>query len=206
MITAMGHRVDFKHPEYTIIDSEDLRIHTSNMCRYNGALNWKLVRHLNLCAKLIAIDTEENMQRPAFDPALDMAIQQGYAAAHDLHEIYVGDVVSGMKKYMPEYQKLETAWEHWVHGFIGLPIEQRDHKLIRHVDVRALVIEMDMLDHPAAERVATIYGGFASQTERQAFLTVARQSPEECWRQTWLAVTKAVNLLRGSQTEKLSLI
>lgn len=207
MITAFGHVVDYKQPKHTIVDPEDLRIHTRNMCRYNGALDWKLVQHLSLCARLIEVMDEVdrvkfNISRVCLSQ--DHLIQQGYAVAHDLHEIYVGDVVSGLKKHLPEYRKIENIWEEFVHEQIRLLLAQKNNKLIKHVDIRALVIEMTVLGHPAAEYVQSKYGGVPTSSELHAMYITQQQSLDDCWKHSWYTLNRAVKLLYPT-TEELQI-
>lgn len=194
MVTARGHKVWFNKPHLTPVDPLDIRTHTINMCRYNGALNWHLIKHLALCVDLAYA------YKPEW-PEVNIPLQAGYAAAHDFHEIIVGDMVSGLKKYVPEYRKIEADWEEHFHNSIDLPLEHKHNKFVTTIDRRALVVEMAMLSHPAADLVQQTMGGPISQAERKAMANIMKISLESCWQIVWTAVEKArAELLKNEQS------
>jgi len=186
MVTSQGHVVKFDEPNKTTFDLEDIRTQTKNICRYNGAIVWKLVQHLALCVKLTNIYFPELSSQCR-------AILAGYAGVHDFHEVYVGDVVSGLKRYLSEYQKIEEAWENYTHNSIHLPLEFKDCDRVKHIDIRALVIEMHQLEHPAAPLVAKWYGGPPSSKENAIFYRVQNYTLEGSWR----TITKAMRTARS---------
>jgi hypothetical protein len=172
MVTAHGHHVIYDDPSSTLVDFRDFKTHTRNICRYNGALNWKLVQHLVLCATLIDYTQPLNAS---------MRIQRGYAVAHDLHEIYVCDIPTGFKAYLNSYTWIEAQWEKYVHQQIGLDLKFRNNGLIKYIDHRALVCEMTMLHHPAAKLVQEEYDGKPSKDELYAWNAVKSLSLDICW-------------------------
>lgn len=165
-----GHFIKFDQPDLTNITLESLHTNIVNTCRYNGGLEWMLSKHLALCGLLVRLY--------AVHSAL---LQAGYGCSHDLHEAITGDMVSGLKKYCPGFTALEDAWENHTHTCIGLPLNHRNDKLIKFVDRRALVIEMTMLGHPAAERTAHNYGGPMTTEEQALFERVSSMSAEDAW-------------------------
>lgn len=140
MVTWSGHGVWYDRPELTPIDWNDIDKALPNICRYNGHLDVKLSTHLHLCGAI----AEQFFEQPKL---------AAYAAAHDIHEIYMTDVVNGMKKHLPNYSPIEHQWEQHVHRQLGLPWDERP-ALVKEIDMVALCIEMDQLKHPAAKYVA----------------------------------------------------
>lgn len=138
MMTISGEWIYFDKPYASEIKFQDLQIHTSNINRYNGAVHWSLLQHLTLCYLLAK----------HYNASPKEAI---YCLAHDLHEIIVGDVVSGLKKYIPQFQALELAWETRVHYALGIPLQESPKEFVKLVDLKALCIEMHFLGHPGAE-------------------------------------------------------
>ena len=192
MITAFGHEVWFDKPHLTTIDPRDLKQHTSNICRYNGALEWHLIRHLLLVRDLVMINWDE--------PGItfeDQVIQAAYGCAHDLHESYCTDVVSGLKKQIPAYRVIEDAWECRVHQEIGLPIEYRNAAVVKHADQRALVCEMHILNHAGFEVVEELFGGPPSEAETKAFLVAQSTSKEAIWKKVWSTILLGKRLLKA---------
>jgi len=194
MITARGHIVDYSQPELTKIDPQDLRVHASNMCRYNGAIKWELIRHWVLTPLLLF--TLPDAQTLCWS---DLIIQAGYAASHDFQEVYVTDVVSGLKNYLPAYNIIEASFEAHVHEQMGLPLKYRNNELVRKADLRALVVEMTALQHPAAARVSIQFGGYSTKEELESFRKVQALSLEECWEQTANFVSEARLFIRQGQ-------
>ena len=183
MITAFGHSINYLHPEKATIDTEDIRVHTQNMCRYNGAIKWELIRHLVLTPRVL--------YQPPFQHSPDIkynwTLQKAFCAAHDFHEYIVGDMISGLKKYIPDYNKIETAWEQRVHEAIALPLEYRNNRVVREADLKALVVEMTFLNHPAKKRVARRYQQPTSE-DMKHIEHISSMSLEDCWREVWNTV------------------
>ena len=197
MVTACGHSVNFGNPSLTVVDPEDIRIHTRNICRYNGAIYWPLIKHLALCVKLAVNKMPAHMRH--YDTSQDASIrllQAGYCGTHDFHEIYCTDVVSGLKPYLPEYEKIEDTWEDYVHDQLGFPLEDRNDKFVLWVDRRALVLEMTCLGHAGADLVASRYGGSITPTEEQIFKRIDTMDLDRAWYTVW----NAFNMGRSIQT------
>ena len=138
--TATGADVWFLHPERTPIRGYDLYIHSSRICRYGGAVEWTLLQHTALCVALA--------RRGRI-----VAEIVPYVAVHDLHEVYVGDVVAALKEVLPEYKaRIETPWEARVHHALGLcfPLDRSMKGAVKRIDIRALAIEMIFCQHPRA--------------------------------------------------------
>lgn len=153
MTTASGQHIYFRKPELTKILLEDLAVHASNICRYNGAVRWPLINHLALCIDL-AVDYQEHLETYIkYKPVAINTINLGYVALHDFHEIYTGDMVTGLKTHCKDYSKIENNWERWVHKSMGLPKGHpvEDVQLVKLIDRAALCLEMSYLNHPAAK-------------------------------------------------------
>lgn len=168
MTTATGATIFYDDPHTLDVRLEDVRIATTNICRYNGHINWRLVQHLALC---VLLAREAGYDR----------LQAAYCAAHDVHEIYAQDVVSGLKRYLPMYRAIEAAFEIHVHDQLGLPLCHKDEDLVKTQDLRALVVEMTYHNHPAASRAASYAGGAATTRELEIISTVANMSMMACW-------------------------
>jgi hypothetical protein len=185
MITFSGHKVWFLEPYRTPIDLKDLYQHTKNICRYNGAIEWKLLWHLALCSRLVdAVDFEST-------------VLKGFVAGHDLHESYCTDVVAGLKKHIPTYVDIEVNWETYTMSYLGLPWEYRDHSKVKYIDLRALVIEMTMLGHPAYQVVQDLYGGPPTDQELKAYFWVLahKNIPEILFQEVMTSITYASDLI-----------
>lgn len=189
MTTSRGHRIRFLCPEMIPIDPLDLKTHTRNICRYSGAVDWRLIRHLALCTDLVREKLKTGEQGISI-------IDAGYCAAHDLHESYVNDMVSGLKKHARNYASIENRWEVYVHKQIGLPLHKANASFVKQIDLRALVIEMTCLNHPAAELVQEMFGGVPTEQELKSMEYIQSISLTDCWHIVWGAVLQARRELR----------
>jgi hypothetical protein len=129
-ITHSGEWIFFLHPDRTEIHLQDLYYASSNIRRWNGHLDFSLLKHLTLCV-LLAKENDYSLEEVA------------HCAAHDLHEIYVGDVVTGLKKYIPQFIKIEKEWEYYLHDYFNLPNwDQSEFKTkTKIIDSRSLCLE-----------------------------------------------------------------
>lgn len=204
-ITASGIKIRFKDPWWSEISIEDIRAGCMNTCRYNGQVYWLLVKHLALCTVL----AEHYLKHIPFpDRAQPYHSSKSYlialAASHDFAEVILGDVVTGLKALLAEYKALEPNWEARVWSAFDIPApftvfgpdltdqltpiraEFPQHKLdtelsfVKFIDVRALAIEMNMLNHGGAEFIASKFGA-ATEQEKEIFKKISDTSSEECW-------------------------
>jgi len=179
-----GKPVWYMHPERTPLGLEDFQTPLKNICRYNGSIRWHLIRHLALGVLLC---------RVRFGTGHFARNIAGYYAAHDLHECIVGDVVSGMKKYLTGFREIENAWEVHTHEQIEMPLDlSLSKKAVRELDLLALVVEMKRLEHPAAYIAERNTKLTPTETELECFDSVAKLSDEDCWK----IITDAIETAR----------
>lgn len=136
--TVHGAPVYLLDPDRTPILSADIYEHGRGAMRYNGAPRVSVLAHSALVALLAERDGENIF-----------CVQD--CAAHDLHEVTVGEVVTGIKPHLRGFKDLESAWERRYRGALGLGeppvLWMRDR--VKHYDLRALVVEMTWYRHPA---------------------------------------------------------
>lgn len=110
--------------------------------RYAGAVRWSVLQHTALCLRIF-----DTLLVPVIGPA---RLTRRYVVAHDLHEGYVLDLPSGLKRRLPEYKtRIENPWEAHVHASLGLawPLPLDAERIVKQVDGLALVAEMTLLGH-----------------------------------------------------------
>ena len=176
MTTASGLVIDYLRPEDLEIRDEDVRDAATHICRYNGARQVQLIHHFALCTLLAQHEF-----------AVPRTI--GLIAQHDFPEAILGDVVSGLKKLLVDYRTLEPRWEarFWDHyGYI--PPNAAEAALIRHIDLRALVVETHMTQHPVAGYTAYRHGGPPTRSEVRAWERMMTYDRDRCWELTLRAV------------------
>jgi len=160
-----GACVWFLHPARTRVLMEDLVIHLERICRYQGTILVNDLQHSVFTAELARLWEMGGCLR-------------AYAAAHDLHEAYIGDLVTPMKDLLPGWGVLENAWMTHVHLELGLawPPRSRVRSVVKVLDQRALVAEMTLLGHPAVERVRQETGMRSTDAELLMLRTVMAAS------------------------------
>lgn len=161
-VTMSGQLIYFDDPSKTNISLYDIISSARNICRYNGAIKWSLLGHLLFCYYIAESPYIVNKVRSTFimqknDSEIRNILWylKTHAFAHDFHEIYVGDMVSGLKKHCPDFQRIENSWEMYVLKKINLLTSERQKRMyqeikpiLKEIDLIALVNEMSYFKHP----------------------------------------------------------
>lgn len=100
-----GTRVYFDHPEKVSVVWSDVAIALSGIRRFGGTVDWTVLQHSLAVA------------RSAQLLGLSHATMR-LCALHDLHEAYIGDVVSPLSD---TWAALEAAWTAHVHQAFKAP-------------------------------------------------------------------------------------
>ena len=163
-----GEGYDLSSPAGTI-HLEDLYQGLTTIRRYNGQMDVTIMQHLAYCAAYSTATEPKNHRLAA------------YAAAHDLHEAYVGDMNYHLKAQCPGFVRIEEMWENYVHDQMGLPLAHRPSEQVRMIDMRALVVECAAHEHPALESVLTSGLAYPSAMETDLYAQVEAWSQQEQW-------------------------
>lgn len=177
MTTASGVVIDYLNPTEFEVRESDIAYAAGNICRYNGARKVLLLEHFALCTTLAT-------RIEGASPRL-----LGLVAMHDFAETVLGDIVTGLKRLLPEYRVLESRWERhfWNHFGYDHPTED-EAAFVRRVDLRALVVETHCTAHPVHGITAHWHGGLPSQTEADTFGCLRYCGPVRQWEITINAV------------------
>jgi len=153
MHTRSGVPVYLDRPFSTAILARDLRDHAAGGTRYNGAPPVTILQHSVLVAALAqAAGEDEELVR--------------YCAAHDLAEaVPLGEVVTGLKRHLPEYKAMEDGWEPRIRVACGLAyhLPAGMKARIKVYDLRALMCELWWYRHPC---LAIKSGALPSRREK----------------------------------------
>ena len=177
MTTASGVVIDYLDPSAFEVREEDIAYAADNICRYNGARRVQLLLHFALCAKLARLVPGAPVRHV------------GLVAMHDFAETVLGDIVTGLKRLLPEYRALEGGWERRFREHFGYadPTDEEE-AFIRYIDLRALVVETHCTAHPVAEITAYRHGGPPSREEADLFGYLLHAGPARQWEITLDAV------------------
>jgi hypothetical protein len=109
---------------------DDIAHHLAKICRYGGSLplgtHYSVAQHciqLVLHAKYNGYDT--NVQRALL--------------LHDASEAYLGDVVTDLKKLLPEYKKLETQLQRIIYNKYEIVTSHPINNTVKSLDTRILL-------------------------------------------------------------------
>lgn len=208
-MTGRGYKIWFYHPERTPVDLNEIKHASTNICRFNGHFTWKLIQHLALCTMLAEYHTENGyvpyktgagpngpLTTTIISDSASYLIAQ--CAAHDFHEIYVGDVITGLKKYLNEYKVIEKLWETWVLKNFDLDYPEGNTKwFVKYIDLRALTLEMIGNGHMKANTVIELYGQ-PDEHELRIYEQISKSTPDQCWN----IITKAIEKYREELWQK----
>jgi 5'-deoxynucleotidase YfbR-like HD superfamily hydrolase len=189
-MTGRGFKIWFLRPELTPIDLEDIKYAANNICRYNGHCTWSLLQHLTLCTLLAQYHLSNDYARFPNKDSVPESVEYLVAqcACHDMHEIYVGDVITGLKKYLTEFKQIELLWETYVLSTFGLDLPMGATKwFVKYIDNRALTLEMTGARHLSAGRVTELFGQ-PEEAETEIYEFVRELDPHACW----FIITKAI--------------
>jgi hypothetical protein len=137
-----GEQVWFDQPHRTRIDWVDLDRYLVNLNRYNGGIPWNLARHHLLVAEMAVL------YFPDCPPTAKSKLL-AKLLVHDIHEVYVGDMVNGLKRFCPDYQRIELLWEHYLWDSIypgrAGEFDTPWNEVAKLIDRRAVLIETWLL-------------------------------------------------------------
>lgn len=121
---------DFANLEGNVIDIEDIAQGLSNVCRFGGQCPrfYSVAQHSVLVFRLM---------RDVLGVTDSAVLMQGLL--HDATEAFLGDMVSPLKRMMPDYQTMERQLHFLIMREWDLP--QELHQAVKKADLMALAIE-----------------------------------------------------------------
>src|SRR4051812_2228297 len=129
-ITASGRRVDAEHLSLQDIRIKDIAHALTKICRYGGALPLNI--HYSVAQHSI------QMYKYAKLSGVHLYTLRAILL-HDASEAYLGDIVSGLKNLLPDYQKIESRVQNLIMNKYS-PNEYNS-SLVKELDTRILLDE-----------------------------------------------------------------
>jgi hypothetical protein len=160
--------------QIAVLDAPDVRLAfldllngLGNQKRYAGQLPVSGLHHAVICGLLAEL----------YYP--DQPMIRCYAVAHDVHECYWPDQIQPMKRLIPELKKYEKPWEAHVHTELDLawPRDTATETAIKHIDNRAVAVEVATWHHPRREWFYPAHGGEPTAEERAVGAAVVGVPP-----------------------------
>lgn len=125
--TRQGQIYDLVSPKLETIILSDVCFHLERINRYSGAVDYTVAEHLVYCYERTK-DMPEVVRRAVI--------------AHDLHEAFIGDVPSPVKKALgAAWTDFEKVHEDAFHARFNIYTDPEIQKVVRIVDARALLSE-----------------------------------------------------------------
>lgn len=130
-VTVGGRRMFILDPNPSDIDIEDIATGLSNICRFGGQVKsfYSVAQHSLMVSRLVPSE---------------LAL---VGLLHDATEAYLGDIISPLKRQLPEYESIEFHWWAAVCTRFGLPLTMPPD--VKKADIRALLTEREHLQHRA---------------------------------------------------------
>lgn len=128
MTTFKGNRVFIFDPDPDTIRIEDIAHHLSLQNRFNGGT----IRPYSVAAHCVYISNHLVDEEHAFEGLM-----------HDAAEAYIGDMISPLKRHMPEFNRLEEQFYEVIANKFGLPVKLSEE--VEEADRLAAQIEMFQL-------------------------------------------------------------
>ena len=122
MQTYKGHKLDFINPDPKEIDIEDIAHALSNICRFSGH-----------CAKFYSV-----AQHSVYVAQLSHPDHRLAGLMHDATEAYIGDMVSPLKRLIPDFSAYENRLWALIAGKYGLPGELPEDVKAADLDILAM--------------------------------------------------------------------
>ncbi len=137
ILTATGNRFYFDNLEDNTVSLKDIAHHLSKIQRCGGAV--PIDKYYSVAEHSILV-AGEVLKRTGCMEAAKAAL------LHDATEAYLGDVVSPLKKLLPDYAAIEDQVQELINKKYNLSTKY--NKLIKKVDKGILWAEMRQLEIP----------------------------------------------------------
>ena len=170
--------LDLANPEAITFDLEDIAHNLARVCRFGGAVDeyYSVASHSVYVAREV-----ERANHP-------LHVVRG-ALLHDATEAYLGDMVSGLKRMMPEYRALERRYAHAIEAQYGVVFD--GVAAIKDADLRARLSEIRDLFVERPYPRELLLGG---EGDRVAFDTPVVSVPPDAAEWDFLAMARRLGL------------
>lgn len=179
--THSGKILDFADPEHATIDIEDIAHNLARVCRFGGAVD----DYYSVASHCVYVSRE-------LEAAGSTRYVQAAGLLHDAAEAYLGDVVSGLKRLLPDYKSLELRWEARIQEHFGVYwAEGRVAREVKDADLRARLSEVrDLFDEYPYPREALLGG----EGNREPYTTKCVAATPDVAEWAWLARARELGL------------
>lgn len=184
IVTAGGRRFPLRGATTRDLHVDDVAGPLSRICRFGGHVRsfYSVAQHCVLVSSLVH---ERALLSGAYPDACRLLVRE--ALLHDATEAYLGDVVTPIKRMLPEYAKLEDPLDALVRAKWGLPATPTP--IVKWADGVALAVEARALCAGAGHYHAFVSPELADDPVAKE-RTVEPWAPphaERAWRDTFAA-------------------
>jgi hypothetical protein len=131
-ITHSGRRIYLERVSENDICLQDIAHHLTKICRYGGALG--LNQHYSVAQHSYLLPIYAS--KVGYNKAVQRAL-----LLHDATEAYLGDIVSGLKKLLPDYVALERRLAEIIQNKYSTPINNEVFEIVKELDTRIILDE-----------------------------------------------------------------
>jgi hypothetical protein len=161
LVSASGKCISVEHPTVNDIDLFDVANGLAAEQRYGNRLPTNVAHHSCMVAELASFwaVTQKDLIYPVLPEQIALV-----ALFHDASEAYLGDVISPVKKFLPDYEKLEKDWMTVCSLRFGFDLSLLHHRLVKDADRAVHLCEVFFHAEYPTERYAV------SQDELDTFI------------------------------------
>jgi uncharacterized protein len=162
--THSGAMLDLSQPEEIVFSVADIAHHLARVCRYGGAVDefYSVASHcVYICRELRSRGYPADVQAAGL--------------LHDAAEAFIGDMVSGLKRMMPEFRALERRYAATIEQQFGVHFD--GNPTIKDADLRARLAEVRDLFHEVPYPREQLLGGEGLRRPYETWCVV--QTPDE---------------------------
>lgn len=131
-IMHSGRQIDLSSLTSKDIRLEDIAHHLTKICRFGGALN--LDQHYSVAQHSLLLVRHARSRR------YNINIQRALLL-HDATEAYLGDIVTGLKSLLPDYNALETKVQELINKKYNISQSPYVKQIVKELDTRIVLDE-----------------------------------------------------------------
>lgn len=187
-IAKSGAFIFYEYPWDSDIRLDDIIFNLSNINRYCGGTEWSVLQH-SLLVYYLLLEKFTKQDKTS-------RLTRTRGLLHDGSEAYMSDIPSGLKKYLPDYKKIEAEFEEAIYGHI-IPQDllaasqgfgNEIHTNVKKADIRAYEIESSFLSlscKPKEIRLISFEVDKFRELERSNKDNLRKEFKENLYKEIW---------------------
>ncbi|WNL50690.1 HD superfamily hydrolase [Ruegeria phage RpAliso] len=144
-ILASGERYFIERPEDCAFNIEDIATGLSRQCRFNG-------QFAKFSDSIYAVTQHSILVDDIVNKLFEVREARPWAIAHDAMEGILGDIISPVKFFCPEFSEIEDKGADLLRDYYAVPYDDSIRDIVHKADILACAMEAEALtDIPAVD-------------------------------------------------------